>query len=101
MTFSDDYTDVLLPFVEKYKMAENEKARKVVVQNAADALTESRNLREDEAVDLLKDLQTVCLVLYSCFFLTDFYEFRPSLNISKGLLRRNPARRVRAQNQGS
>ena len=63
MTFSDNYADVLLPFVEKYKMSENEKARKVVVRNAADAVRESRNLREDDSVDLPKDLQTVCLVL--------------------------------------
>lgn len=63
MTFSDNYADVLLPFVEKYKTSENEKARKVVVRNAADAVRESRNLREDDSVDLPKDLQTVCLVL--------------------------------------
>ena len=63
MTFSDNYADVLLPFVEKYKTSENEKARKVVVRNAADAVRESRNLHEDDSVDLPKDLQTVCLVL--------------------------------------
>lgn len=65
MPFSDDYADVLLPFVENYKKAQNDKTRKMVVQNAADAVSESRNLREDSAVDLPKELQTVCSVQYS------------------------------------
>jgi hypothetical protein len=68
MTFSNDYADILLPFVENYKTAKNEKARKVVVRNAANAVTESRNLREDAAEDLPKDLQTVCLLQSSLSF---------------------------------
>ena len=59
MTFSDEYADILLPFLDEYKSAKNEKARKAVGRKAADALTESRDLREDEAHDLPKELQTV------------------------------------------
>jgi hypothetical protein len=87
MTFSDEYADVLLPFLEQYKSAKNEKERKAIGRDAADALTESRNLREDEAHDLPKELQTVCLVLILCFlfYSTDFYEFRRSFDIFKVL----------------
>jgi hypothetical protein len=60
MTFTEDYAEVLSPFVENYKTAKNEKERKAVLRNAADAVSESRNLREDAAEDLPKDLQTVC-----------------------------------------
>jgi len=60
MTFTDDYAEVLSPFVDNYKTAKNEKERKAVLRNAADAVSESRNLREDAAEDLPKDLQTVC-----------------------------------------
>jgi hypothetical protein len=67
MTFSKNYASILMPFVEKYKEAENDKARKEVVGRAADALLESRNLLEDEEDDLPKDLKTVCLYLYSWF----------------------------------
>jgi hypothetical protein len=72
MTFSDEYGDLLTPFVENYKAAKNDKERKVVVRNAADALAESKNLQEDQEVDLPKDLPTVCFVLYSYFLSTDF-----------------------------
>jgi len=60
MTFTEDYGDVLLPFVEEYKNSKNEKARKAVVQNAADAVSNSRNLCEEGGDDLPKDLKTVC-----------------------------------------
>jgi hypothetical protein len=59
MTFSEDYAEVLSPFVENFKTAKNEKARKEVLLNARVALLESRNLREDATDDLPKDLQTV------------------------------------------
>jgi hypothetical protein len=59
MTFSEDYAEVLSPFVENFKTAKNEKARKEVLLNARVALLESRNLREDATDDVPKDLQTV------------------------------------------
>lgn len=60
MTFSDDYASILLPFVEEYKAAKNDKGRKAVLKNAADAVSKSRNLREDNVTELPKDLPTVC-----------------------------------------
>ena len=68
MAFSDDYADILLPFVEKYKTAKNEKARAAVVKNATDAVSKSLNLREGEAVKLPKDLPTVRIFLILCLF---------------------------------
>lgn len=59
MNFSQEYSDILLPFVENYKNAKNEKERKAVVQKAADAVAESSNLREGEGVALPSDLQKV------------------------------------------
>jgi hypothetical protein len=60
MTFSDDYAVFLLPFIEKYKNAQNQKGRKEVLRNAAEAVMKNSNLREDKTVDLPKDLPTVC-----------------------------------------
>lgn len=59
MNFSKAYGSILLPFVDEYKTAKNEKGRNGVVKNAVDAVTEGRNLLEDEGVDLPKDLKTV------------------------------------------
>lgn len=59
MTFSEDYGRILLPFVEKYKAAKNEKARKAVLKTAADAVLKSRDLLEDDVTELPKDLPTV------------------------------------------
>ena len=58
MTFSQLYSTVLTPFVQKYKEAKNEKGRKAIVNDAADAVKLSKDLLED-ADDLPKDLQTV------------------------------------------
>ena len=67
MTFSNVYGSLLLPFIQNYKEAKNEKGRKVVVGKAADAVRKSRNLLEDKGADLPKDLQMVCfLVLHFC-----------------------------------
>jgi len=79
MSFSDSYANVLSPFVEKYKDAKNERERKVVIQNAADAVSESQNLREGAVVDLPKDLQKVYLNLCSCSLSADYYKIRSSL----------------------
>jgi hypothetical protein len=72
MAFSDDYADVLSPFINEYKTAKNEKARKAVLRNAADAVSKSANLREEETVDLPKDLKTVCLFFIFSPFLMIF-----------------------------
>ena len=60
MTFTNDYSIVLSPFVVEYKSAKNEKGRKAVVKDAADAVMRSKELQEDGGEDLPKDLQTVC-----------------------------------------
>jgi hypothetical protein len=58
-----DYADILSPFVEQYKNAKNAKARKEVLKNSAAAVSQSRDLREDNVTELPKDLQTVRLFL--------------------------------------
>ena len=64
MTFSKTYAAVLTQFIDKYLDAKNEKARKAVVNQAAEAIRESKALLED-VEDLPKGLQTVCLRLFS------------------------------------
>ena len=65
MSFSEVYGDILLPFVEKYKEAKNEKNRAQVVKNAADAVSSSSQLLENQGVDLPKDLKSVCICPFS------------------------------------
>lgn len=65
MSFSNVYGSLLSPFIQKYKDAKNEKGRRAVVANAADATRKSRDLLEDKGVDLPKDLQRVCLLSFS------------------------------------
>jgi hypothetical protein len=69
MTFSEEYATVISPFIDQYKTANNEKERKTVLRNAADAVTESANLREDKAAELPKDLLRVCLFIIIGLFL--------------------------------
>lgn len=64
MTFSKTYATVLSQFINKYIDAKNEKARKAVVNQASEAVRESKALLED-AEDLPKGLQTVRLCLFS------------------------------------
>jgi hypothetical protein len=64
MTFSKSYAAVLSQFINTYVDAKNEKARKAVVNQAAEAVRESKALLED-AENLPKGLQTVCLSLFS------------------------------------
>jgi hypothetical protein len=59
MTFTEDYATVLQPFVDEYRIAKNENARKAVVQDAADAVSKSSDIREDGGDELPKDLKTV------------------------------------------
>lgn len=60
MSFADYYGTILEPFVKQYAEASNEKGRKGVLKNAADALRTGRDLMEDKGVDLPKDLPAVC-----------------------------------------
>ena len=70
MTFSEEYATVLSPFLEQYKKANNEKERKAVLRSAADAVTETSNLREEKAAELPKDLEKVCpFIIISLFLL--------------------------------
>lgn len=65
MAFGDIYCTILLPFVESYKHATNQKNRAVVIKNAAEAVVNSRHLLEDTGIDLPKDLNTVCPLSFS------------------------------------
>jgi hypothetical protein len=68
MTFSEDYGKLLSPFLKEYKKANNEKARKAVIKNAADAISSSSGLLEDKGASLPKNLKTVCLFFPFFFF---------------------------------
>lgn len=73
MSFSEVYGDILSPFVEKFKEAKNEKNRAQVVKNAANAVSSSSQLLEDQGVDLPKDLKSVRIfsftILLHCYWL--------------------------------
>jgi hypothetical protein len=89
MTFSEVYASVLSPFVKNYVAAKNEKGRKAVVSNAADAVRKSRNLFEDKGDFLPKSLEPVCLLFFSLTLSTDsHHDFRLSFAISNVVLRR-------------
>lgn len=68
MSFIKVYSDVLTPFVVKYKEAKNEKGRAAILKNAADAVLESKNLLEDNGGALPKDLKGVRFILFSVNF---------------------------------
>jgi hypothetical protein len=59
MSFSKVYGGVLLPFVKNYKEARNDKERKKILRNAADAVSQRRNELEDQGGQLPKDLPNV------------------------------------------
>ena len=63
MAFSEDYADILFPFIEKYKTAKNAKARKGVLKNTATTVSQSRDVCEDNVTELPNDMQTVHLSL--------------------------------------
>ena len=60
MSFTKKYRKILSPFLEGYKTAKNDKARKKVLKNAAQAVKNSRDLQEDKGAELPKELETVC-----------------------------------------
>ena len=59
MAFSEDFADILFPFVEKYKTIKNAKARKDVLKNAATTISQSRDVHEDNVTELPNDLQII------------------------------------------
>lgn len=72
MSFTEVYNEVLSPFAEKFKEAENEKLRKAILMNAANAVLRSRDLLEVKE-DLPKDLEKVCSFLPLLFIKVDFF----------------------------
>jgi hypothetical protein len=60
MAFTNIYASILLPFVEEYKVAQNQKSRALVIKSAAEAVMKSRHSLEDTGIDLQKDLNVVC-----------------------------------------
>ena len=58
---------VLSPFLKKHQVEENEKRRRAVLKNVAEAVVKSRDLLEEETDDLPKDIQTVPLSFFSFF----------------------------------
>jgi hypothetical protein len=75
MSFTQLYSSVLAPFIKTFKEAKNDKGRKSVINDAADAVTKAHDLLED-ANDLPKDLQTVCVLIFFSLFWTHMYGFR-------------------------
>ena len=67
MTFTEDYGKVLSPFLKKYQVEENEKWRRAVLKNMAEAVVKSRDLLKEKTDDLPKDIQMVPLSFFSFF----------------------------------
>jgi hypothetical protein len=63
MSITKTYAAVLSPFIQEFRDASNEKARKTVIDIAVDAVKRSKALLED-ARDLPKDLPTVRVPLF-------------------------------------
>jgi hypothetical protein len=59
MSLSKVYGVILLPFVQQYKETRNERERKKIIKNAAEAVVENGNLLEDRGGNLPKDLPKV------------------------------------------
>jgi hypothetical protein len=64
MALAQFFAPILAPFVEKYKLANTEKERSVIVDNAAAAVTKSRDDNEENRVKLPKDMKKVRLFNY-------------------------------------
>lgn len=79
MSFAKVYSSVLSPFVDNFKNAKNEKARKVVLSDAAAAVEAHKNSQEDSG-ELPENLSKVCLI-HSAFIFSGFNYFRLSLDI--------------------
>jgi predicted lipid carrier protein YhbT len=61
MSFTQTYGSILLLFIQNYKDAKNEKARKGVVETATNAILNCRNLLEEQGLDLPQNLKAVHL----------------------------------------
>jgi hypothetical protein len=86
MAFGDIFGNILEPFVQSYKEATNQKNKAVIIKNAADAVAKSRDLLEDTAMDLPKDLKTVCLYSF-CVFCLCCSQAQAVMRYIKGLLK--------------
>ena len=91
--FVDMYSEVLLPFLEGYKQAKNEKTRANFVKDAREAVLKSNAVEEDRAISLPKDLKAVS-VFKSLLLSTIAHSFRPYLAISKVVFRGKDQRRL-------
>ena len=58
MSLSKTFCNLLSPFVESYKEAKNQKERKPIIKNAADAVLDNRDMME-ELGELPSDLPTL------------------------------------------
>jgi hypothetical protein len=95
MSFTQAYSKILSPFLKRFQEAENEKLRKSVLKNAAEAVVRSRDLLEDKG-DLPKDLEKVLFILF-CFFAVSMSfspHFRPLAVTSKTPLAGNRPKRL-------
>ena len=59
MSFGKNFGKILFPFIEEYEGAKNQKERKAVLKNAADALLKHKETLEHGAVDLPSDIHAV------------------------------------------
>ena len=92
MTFTEDYGKVLSPFLKKYQVEENEKRRRAVLKNAAEAVVKSRDLLEEKTDDLPKDIQTVPLSFFSFFlFFITFSLLQAIVRYFKGCIKKKSA----------
>ena len=92
MTFTEDYGKVLSPFLKKYQVEENEKQRRAVLKNAAEAVVKSRDLLEEKTDDLPKDIQTVPLSFFSFFlFFITFSLLQAIMQYFKGCIKKKSA----------
>jgi hypothetical protein len=91
MSFSEVYSDILLPFIEKYKDA-NEKGKIRVVKDAVEAVSTSRDLLEDQGGEFPKNLNAV---RYFSTFFPPFNYIRPLsssvVTLKPSSIRKQPA----------
>ena len=73
-----------LPSLKHLNPQKNNKGQKAVLKNAANAVSKSRDLREDNVTELPKDLPNVC-PFYSSYNISMalklVFIYRPSLDI--------------------
>ena len=75
MAFIEDYMHIISPFLKKYSLAKNEKARKAVIKKAVSTVTSSSNLLENEGKSVPNDIEMVRFFNYSSLFLSLFIDF--------------------------